>query len=349
MSILSDDLCLAPLRGVTGRTFRALFSRHFSGFDRALAPFIPTVAGDRIKPSLLAEWRPESNTGLPLIPQLLGKDPGQLRTMLAAVRAMGYTCADLNAGCPWPMVVRRGRGSGLMRHAEDLARMLDAGCASLPGGFSIKVRLGIDTPDLLAERMEIINDFPLREVTIHPRTAKQMYEGHVDLARFAECLAHCRHPVVYNGDIRSVHDLQRLRKAFPQVSRWMIGRGAVGDPFLPEMLRGTTRTRDMRRLQAYLDDLLAVSEAELHGDRQILGRFKELWGYLGPGLRDGRTLLRRIQLCRTVDEYRRIVADGFARSPAWCPEKDGLPDTLFEGLDRRGGTEVKGLGLFATA
>jgi tRNA-dihydrouridine synthase len=310
------DVCLAPLRGVTGCAFRATFVRHFGGLDRAVAPFIPTVAGERIKPALLAEWRPERNRGLPLIPQLLGKDPEQLRVMLRAVRDLGYDRADLNAGCPWPMVVRRGRGSGLLRDAALLARMLEAGCEAMPGGFSIKVRLGIETPDLLAARMDVINAFPLREVTIHPRTARQMYEGRVDLPRFADCLARCAHPVVYNGDLRTPDDVARLRAAYPQVTRWMIGRGVVANPFLPEQLRGETSPADPARLKAFLDELLVVSVAELHGDRPVLGRFKEIWSYLGPTLGDGRSWMRRVHLCQTLDEYRRVVEDGFNRLEA---------------------------------
>lgn len=339
MSNPSFEIILAPLRGVTGRAFRTTFTRHFGGVDRAVAPFIPTVAGDRVKPALLAELLPSGNTGMPLVPQVIGKDQAQLRVMIAAIRELGYNRIDLNAGCPWPMVVRRGRGSGLMRQAETFARVLQTGCESLPGGFSVKVRLGVDHPDLLAERMEVINAFPLCEVTIHARTARQMYDGHVDLARFASCLARCRHTVVYNGDIRSARDLTRLQAAFPQVTRWMIGRGLAADPFLAEMLRDPSRARDLNRLQAFLDDLLAVSLAELHGDRQIMGRFKELWGYLGPSLQGGGVLLRRIHLCQTVDEYRRLVGDWFSRIPAWGPVRDGLPENLFHGI---GGCQQEG-------
>lgn len=327
-----DDLCLAPLRGVTGRVFRAIFARHFGGVDRAVAPFIPTVAGNRIKPALLAELLPAGNTGMPLVPQVIGKDPEQLRIMLAAIQELGYSRVDLNAGCPWPMVVRRGRGCGLMRQTDNFARMLEAGCQSLPGGFSVKVRLGVDQPDLLAASMSVINAFPLYEVTIHARTARQMYAGHVDLKRFADCLALCRHPVVYNGDIRTRHDWERLRQAFPQVQRWMLGRGLVADPFLAEILRGQTHMRDIVRLHGFLDELLVESVAELHGDRQVMGRLKELWGYLGPGLHGGRLLLRRIQLCQTVDEYRRSVGDWFGHAPAWDQVRDGLPEALFLAL-----------------
>jgi len=320
------DICLAPLRGVTGCAFREQFSRHFSGISRAVSPFISTVKGTRIKAALLDDIRPEKNARIPLIPQVIGKDPDELAVMLATFREMGFHHADLNVGCPWPMVVRRGRGAGLLPDSDRLRRMLDVGCAVMPGGFSIKTRLGLTTPDLLAQRMTLFNEYPLREMTIHPRTARQMYEGYVHLAEFAACLRLSRHRVVYNGDLRTVQDIQRLRVAFPQIKHWMIGRGIIADPFLPERLRGDQRPRDLARLRALMDDLLSVACEELHGEKPVLGRFKEYWSYLAPRLsRDG-MLLRRIHLCHRIDEYRRVVNACFDASPEWIEAPHGIPE-----------------------
>ena len=179
-----DDLCLAPLRGVTVRAFRNLFATWFEPPDRAVAPFIPTFAGEKVKPVLLQDVDPGFGQKIPVVPQVIGKDPAQLRTLLRSFKSLGYTCADLNAGCPWPFVAKKGRGAGLMRDAAAFGRMLEVGCEEMPDGFSVKVRLGMDKPDLLAQRMSIINAFPLREVAIHARTAKQMYEGMVMLEAF---------------------------------------------------------------------------------------------------------------------------------------------------------------------
>ncbi len=318
------DICLAPLRGVTGCVFRTVFCRHFGGLSRALAPFIPTVHGGRIKASLLRELLPEQNGALPLIPQVIGKDPADLTVMINALRDLGYRRVDLNAGCPWPMVARKGRGAGLLADADNLRRMLDAGCTAMPDGFSIKVRLGLKTPDLLAQRMELLNAYPLCEVTLHPRTAQQMYEGHADVQAFDGCRKLCRHPMVYNGDIRTAADGEVLRAIFPDVRHWMIGRGLLADPFLAERLRGHAAPREMRRVQAFLDDLLAAVCAEAHGEKPALGRLKELWGYLAPSLcRDG-VLWKQIRLCHRIDEYRRTVDGWLGRNPLWVEAEDGL-------------------------
>jgi tRNA-dihydrouridine synthase len=302
------SLCLAPLRGVTVRTFRNLFAKWFLPPDCAVAPFIATVAGQKIKPILLQDIDPALGQTIPVVPQVIGKDTTQLRTLLRAFKNLGYIHADLNAGCPWPFIIKKGRGAGLMRNASAFAAMLEAGCEEMPNGFSVKVRLGIDKPNLLAERMELINSFPLREVTIHARTAKQMYEGNVLLDDFATAAALCRHPVVYNGDIRTRDDFLAMKARFPNINRWMIGRGLVMNPFLIEEIRnGVPAVYDMNRLKSFLDEYLMACENELHGPAPVLGRMKELWSYLHIFFPHGNHLWDTIKVCRTLHEYRRTA------------------------------------------
>ncbi len=305
---LTDDFCLAPLRGVTVRTFRNLQALWFHPPDRAVSPFIPTFAGEKVKPVLLKDIDPELGQTVPVVPQVIGKDPAQLRTLLRAFKEMGYTCADLNAGCPYPFVAKKGRGAGLMRDADAFARMLETGCEEMPDGFSVKVRLGLDRPDLLLQRMQRINAFPLREVTIHARTAKQMYEGAVLLEAFTTAYAACRHPVVYNGELRTRRDYLRLKARFPEITRWMIGRGLAMDPYALGRITGEgPADRDPARLKGFLDDYVAQSAEELYGPVSVLGRMKELWSYLHQSLLLGDRIWRSVRVCRTMDEYRRVT------------------------------------------
>lgn len=308
MTFSGDIFYLAPLRGVTGRAFRNLLCEWFEAPDAAVAPFIPTFAGAKVKPALLADIDPALGQKLPVIPQAIGKDPAQLRVLLRSFKEMGYKRADLNAGCPWPFVCKKGRGSGLMADADAFEAMLAAGCEGMPEGFSVKVRLGLKTPDLLAERMELINRYPLCEVTIHARTAKQMYEGTVDLERFAEAAAACKHPVVYNGDIKTAADWARLKERFPQITRWMIGRGLAMNPSLLGSIRaGRDLPVDTARLRQFLAAYLAAAETELSGPASILGRMKELWSYLRFSFRNGESLWKSVRLCRTLGEYKSVI------------------------------------------
>lgn len=304
------ELILAPLRGVTGLRFRQAFVAHMRGLDRAVAPFIATVQGPRVKPEILRGIDPAAQpAGLPLIPQVIGKDPAQLRVMLGAMRALGYADVDLNAGCPWPFVAKKGRGAGLLRDEAALGAMLEAGCDALgPGHFSLKVRLGLDDAALLPKRLPLIQSFPLRELCVHPRTARQMYEGTVDLEAFARVAEACRLPLVYNGDIRTLGDFLRLSARFPAVRRWMLGRGLVANPFLAESIRAGEDTRDLARFQAWHANLLERYAADAPGDHALLGHLKELWAYLAPTFRDGQRLWDALKLTRTRAEFERVLA-----------------------------------------
>ncbi|MFA7173275.1 MAG: tRNA-dihydrouridine synthase family protein [Kiritimatiellia bacterium] len=322
MRCAKDVFYLAPLRGVTVRVFRNQFARFFAAPDIAVAPFVPSVAGVKVKAGLLSDIDTALEQGLPLVPQIIGKDAGQLRVMLGAFKDFGYDRADLNAGCPWPFVAKKGRGSGLLRDADSLARLLEVGCEEMPGGFSIKVRLGLKTSDLLLKRMEIINRFPLREVAIHARTAQQMYEGEVLLDDFAFAAAACQHPVVYNGDICSANDFAYLKGRFPKTTRWMIGRGLAVDPFLMESIRaGKPVERDSERLRSFLESYLEACGEELSGNNPVMGRMKEFWSYQHTGLVQGGRIWDAIKICRTVDEYRRVVDSAFSHPPRF---KDDL-------------------------
>ena len=322
-------LILAPLRGVTHLTFRRCLMKHFGGLDGAVSPFLTTVAGSKIKATHLADILPEANGFLPLVPQIIGKDPAQFRTLLLAVRDLGYARCDLNIGCPWPLIVKKGRGAGLLRDADNLRRMLDAGCDVMGDGLSVKVRLGIDRPGLLLERMEIFNAYPLAEMTIHARTAAQRYEGEVDLDGFADCLAAAKAPVVYNGDIRTPEDCRRLAARFPNVAGFMIGRGIVTDPALARRIRlafnpsdGHDGIRDQRSgnrdqgfappttwhlYEAFVRDYGEQTRAELFGPGSFLGRMKEFWSYHHAAYPNGETLWRRLRTCRSYAEYDAII------------------------------------------
>ena len=303
-------LILAPLRGVTGLRFRQAFCAHMAGLDYAVAPFIATVPGNRIKPELLRGIEPTVQPpALPLIPQVIGKDPDQLRIMLSAIKELGYTDVDLNAGCPWPFVVKKGRGAGLLRDETRLCALLEVGCEVLGAGhFSLKVRLGIEDNTLLKKRLPAILSFPLRELCVHPRTARQMYTGSVNLDAFAEVAERCTLPLVYNGDIRSLSDFRRVQTRFPAIRRWMLGRGIVANPFLAESIRVGKDTRDLNRFHAWHADLFQRFAENTPGDHALLGHMKELWAYLAPTFVNGESLWDALKVSRTRAEFERVLA-----------------------------------------
>ena len=281
-------MILAPLRGVTIRCFRETFADEIrsAGFTEAITPFITANAGyDPLKDR---EMRGVSPPQLKITPQFIGKDPEALRVCLEKVKSVGYDTADLNCGCPFPMVRNKGRGSGILRTPDVLRRMLEVGCEVMgAGNFSIKARLGVDRSDELLKLMPMINEFPLRFLTVHARTARQMYDGVCDAEGLKKVTEVAQVPVVSNGDI----PFPVPGSQFPDSSRLMIGRSFV---------RHLGVREDGGEL---LERYIAASQRELFGDRSVLGRMKELIAYW-KDLPRWKRRWNVIKLCRTVDELK---------------------------------------------
>jgi len=297
-----SEYWLAPLRGVTIRAFREAFADPIreAGFAGAFAPFIPANPGIRVNDRMLADLlpfpadlqnpeplsnqRPESV--LPLVPQVITKDPDSMRVLLKGFKERGFDRADLNAGCPFPMIRRRGRGSGLMRTPDVLERLLAAGCEEMgPGKFSLKIRLGLERPDELLALMPRINRYPLAVLTVHARTAKQMYEGGCDPAAYAAVADASANPVMYNGDAV----IGQCPKSDVRSPMTMVGRSFI---------RALGARDDAGNL---LRRYVEISRAELSGDRPVLGRMKELLAYWTESPR-WRRLWPVLKIARSVDE-----------------------------------------------
>ena len=251
-------LILAPLRGVTTRCFRETFAPELreAGFEEATTPFIPAMPG--VDPAKDREL--EMPQSIPVVPQFIGKSPEALRECLRRAKGLGFAVADLNAGCPFPMVRNKGRGAGLLKTPDVLERMIAVGCETMgEGAFSVKTRLGVERPDELAGLMEIFNRYPLRYLAVHARTARQMYEGECDHARLGEIEALSVVPVVENGDIEL--------PLGPGSRPAMVGRA---------FLRHLGSREDARELLARY---AAALKERMCGESQVVGKLKELLMY----------------------------------------------------------------------
>lgn len=283
-------MILAPLRGVTIRCFRRTFADEIAsaGFTEAVTPFITATPG--FDPLRDRELR--GGERIMTTPQFISKDPSALRECLERIKGAGYATADLNAGCPFPMVRNKGRGSGLLKTPETLRRLLSVGCETMgPGRFSLKTRLGVDTPGELLALMPLINEFPLRFLAVHARTARQMYEGDCDLAAFRKVAAASKVPVVYNGDA------PLSGAAFdPPVADVMVGR-----PFVRSLGLRDDST-------ALLWRYIAATSEELSGDRPVLGRIKELVSYW-KDLPPWRRRWSLVKLARSIEELQLAIRD----------------------------------------
>ncbi|MBI5894527.1 MAG: tRNA-dihydrouridine synthase family protein [Desulfobacterales bacterium] len=304
----SPHIYLAPLRGLTGAVFRDTYAEFFQGIDGAVAPFLTTM-GTRIKPGQLKELLPENNRHMPVVPQILSKTAEKFIVLAQALFDLGYETVNWNLGCPFARVAQKKRGSGLLPHPDLIQAFLDKTLAAIPNRLSIKTRLGRRRADEVLALLPVFNAYPIQELIIHPRTGEQMYTGKPDLDSFAQCLDLCRCPVVYNGDINARDDFEKLRQRFPSVSGWMIGRGVLGDPFLPAAIKeltsgGVNRIDQFRRFH---DTLYARSAQVRHGPAHLVDSMKGYWSYFAAFFPDGERILKQVRKVHGTDHYREVV------------------------------------------
>ena len=138
----------APMEGITDGILRQTHNRIFGGVDVYCLPFHKLTQSMSLLTREERDISPEENEGLKILPQALTKDPDQLSAWLYYVSECGYSCADLNIGCPSPTVTKRGRGSGMLRDPGDLRTFFDRLFSNtLPVSLSVKTRIGYDSAE----------------------------------------------------------------------------------------------------------------------------------------------------------------------------------------------------------
>lgn len=308
-------LYLAPIRGLTDALFRDTLYAHFQGFDAAVAPFINPQRKALYEDAMVRDVLPRFNTGWPIVPQLLHTDPESFIVLANRLAGLGYSHINWNLGCPAPMVARKKRGSGLLPYPESIIEILDQVLPQLDLEVSIKTRLGYHDRSELTTLLPQLDRFALKEIIIHTRLGKQLYRGNTDPDGFALCQKLSRHQLVYNGDITDLAVFTDLAGRFPSVNRWMIGRGALGNPFLAEEIKGLpSGSREQRkdRLFAFHRDLFSRYQDRLSGPSHILGRVKQLWSYLIISFPGQEKLQKKILKSTSIEAYLQIVDQLFA-------------------------------------
>ena len=314
-------IILAPIMGVTDHIYRSTFSQFFSGVDLSMAPFISSVQARSIKPTYLKDILPANNRLMPVIPQILSKDPDDFLFLAQKIIDLGFSTVNWNLGCPSPTVVNKKRGSGLLPFPDIIRRFLDRVLAGLQGGLSIKLRLGRYAVEEIEALWPIFNQYPLEEIIIHPRLGAQLYTGSVDLDAFAQCLTRTNHRIVYNGDIRTLADFIDLNKRFPRIDSWMIGRGLLANPFLAGEIQSfhnpsLKSDKDMDILKVFHTALYGKYQEVMCGPSHLLSRMKGFWGYFAENFSNPDTARKKIHKSNTPDQYLTAVRHFF--------EDDGL-------------------------
>ncbi|SHK72527.1 tRNA-U20a,U20b-dihydrouridine synthase [Fibrobacter sp. UWH6] len=273
-----------------------------------------------------------------VVPQVICKDAAEFRILVDDIQKLKKDCGfapdevfpqiDINMGCPFPMQAKSGRGSGILPRVDAVREILQE-VARRSGQqtdaaltFSIKMRLGYTSPDECLALLPLLNEAPLAHITMHPRTGIQQYKGALDFAAFEAFYSQCRHPVIFNGDVTSLSDIQAIERRFPNLKGIMIGRGLLANPALAVQFQAQSpaqsQTSPLSALLKIHDSILDNYRKRLQGDAQILDKLRPFWTYPAEAAQTQpqnsesilpKRIIKKIAKARNLSEYLDAVDD----------------------------------------
>jgi tRNA-dihydrouridine synthase B len=330
---------LAPMAGVSVQAFRRQGRRHGAGL---VCSEMVSCAGIEHRNERTLGYLRVSSDEHPLAIQIFGSEPAAMAEAARMVEAAGADIVDMNFGCPVRKVTKTGAGAHLLEHPDLACRIAEAVASAVSIPLSVKMRRGVEDGSRacleLGPRLVAAGAATL---TLHPRSAKQMYTGYADHTLTAELVELVDVPVVASGDVTSRAKAEAVLAA-TGASAVMVGRGAQGNPWaLREIVFGETEQPSREEVAAELIHFIRETVREL-GERRGSSFLKKFYGwYLGHGRFPKPFKNELVQLDSTEEVVTRLLAaapgaaDLLAELEADMPAHEivleGMPISLYGG------------------
>jgi tRNA-dihydrouridine synthase B len=295
------DLILAPMDGYSDQPFRSLCRRLGSAISYTeFINAIDILNGHPFLNKKLA-FRPEER---PLAYQIFDNDPDRLLAAAQRLQAQRPDFFDVNLGCSARTVSGRGAGAGLLREPEKIAAIFQTLTRALSTPVTAKIRLGWDESSRNYRQVaHLLEANGAAAIAVHGRTRTQRLRGQADWDAIAEIRQAVSIPVIANGDVITVADIDRI-KTHTGCPAVMIGRGAIGNPWIFSRLdRDQVPPETVHQMiRAHLEAML-----EFYGPKLGLIRFrKHLIHYLRPYPLSA-DLRHQLVTTENVDEFLSLI------------------------------------------
>lgn len=299
----------APMEGITDAPYRRVHHSFFPGLTSYYMPFISPTMHRTLTNRESRDLPIADSVPFRAVPQILTKVPEDFLWAADQCAQRGYDEVNLNVGCPSGTVVSKGKGAGMLADPAKLDEFLDRVFKDSPLPVSVKTRLGMVEADEFPKILEVFNQYPIKELTIHPRVRKQFYKGGVDMEMFRYALENSKNRLCYNGNLRTLSEVRAFEAEFQQVESVMIGRGLVGNPamFHPDA--------DAAAIRAFHDCLLETYIETFGSARNAIFRLKENWHCMILLFDGSEKLWKKLRKTTDIAEYRAITAEIFATLP----------------------------------
>jgi tRNA-dihydrouridine synthase B len=306
---IPSRLVLAPMAGVSVQAFRRQGRRYGAGL---VCSEMVSCAGLEHRNERTLGYLRVAQDEHPLAIQIFGSEPHVMAEAARMVAAAGADVVDINFGCPVRKVTKTGAGATLLDDADRARAIVSAVAEAVDVPVSVKMRRGLEDGSraCLAVGPRLV-DAGAATLTLHPRSARQMYTGEADHSLTAELVELVDVPVIASGDITSRARAQTVL-ATTGAAAVMVGRGAQGNPWaLREIIDGDAAGPSREEVAAELILFIRETVREL-GEHRASGFLKKFYGwYLGRG-RFPRPFKQELVQLETSDE---VVTRLYAAAP----------------------------------
>jgi tRNA-dihydrouridine synthase B len=321
-------LVLAPMAGVSVQAFRRQGRRFGAGL---VCSEMVSVAGIQHRNERTLGYLRVAADEHPLAIQIFGSDPGVMAEAARMVEAAGADLVDINFGCPVKKVTKTGAGASLLEDPDHACRIVEAVSTAVDVPLSVKMRRGVENGSRTC--LEVgprLVEAGAASLTLHPRSARQMYTGEADHSLTAELVELVDVPVIASGDVTSRARAQAVL-ATTGAEAVMVGRAAQGNPWaLAEILGEASGEPGREEVVAELLLFIRETVREL-GEHRATGFLKKFYGwYLGRGRFPRPFKQELVQLGSIAEVETRLLAaapgarDVLARLEGELPEVDEI-------------------------
>ena len=278
---IPSRLVLAPMAGVSVQAFRRQGRRFGAGL---VCSEMVSCAGLQHGNERTLGYLRIAADERPLAVQIFGSDPPVMAKAAAMVEDAGADIVDISFGCPVKKVTKTGAGATLLDDPDRACRVVEAVASAVSVPVTVKLRRGLENGSraCLTVGPRLVQA-GAASLTLHPRSAKQMYTGTADHALTAELVSLVDVPVVASGDVSSRARAQTVL-ATTEAAAVMVGRAAQGNPWaLREILDGEEVEPSREEVVAELILFMRETVREL-GEHRATGFLRKFYGwYLGRG------------------------------------------------------------------
>ena len=307
-------LALAPMQDVTDLPFWKLMTA-YGGADVYYTEYFRVHVTSNLVKHILQSIT-ENPTGRPVIAQMIGNDIPSLVRAARELQQYPIAAVDLNLGCPAPVVYRKCAGGGLLRDPQRVDAILGALRDAVNIKFTVKTRIGFDSPDVFDMLLPIFAKHSLDLLTVHGRTVHEMYRPEVHYEYITRAVSAMSCPVLANGNVYSAQHADEILKN-TGARGLMIGRGAIRNPWLFHQIRqhrqGETvfQPRGFEVL-AYVQALYDVACSPGVRESAQVQKMKKYMNYIAEGVEPAGQFLHQIRRVETRADFFRVCEEFLA-------------------------------------